>query len=97
MPARVSAGVTGAQGRVSDRSTQHFMMKQIIAKKPRRDEDPREALLKYADKATADPAFLGAAYAKTQPTPIYGFAGAGAEAKKALSDKQAELAHKRMA
>lgn len=30
-------------------------------------EDPREALLKMDAKAKADPIFLGAAYAKTQP------------------------------
>ncbi|RDK39959.1 26S protease regulatory subunit 4 [Aspergillus phoenicis ATCC 13157] len=35
-----------------------------------RDEDPREALLKYADKAEKDPVFTRA-YKETQPTPIY--------------------------
>lgn len=30
-------------------------------------EDPREALLKLDQKAKADPIFLGAAYAQTQP------------------------------
>lgn len=32
-----------------------------------RHEDPREALLKYADKAKEDPLFLGKAYGTTQP------------------------------
>eukprot|EP01083_Nonionella_stella_P003119 8888_1 len=32
-----------------------------------RDEDPREALLRYEDKTKSDPMFLGHAYAKTQP------------------------------
>ncbi|KAF2158006.1 WD repeat protein [Myriangium duriaei CBS 260.36] len=36
-----------------------------------RDEDPREALLKYADKAKNDPVFT-AAWSKTQPKTIYG-------------------------
>ncbi|KAL8648383.1 MAG: hypothetical protein Q9210_005019 [Variospora velana] len=35
-----------------------------------RDEDPREALLKYADKAEKDPIFTGA-WRKTQPKTIY--------------------------
>jgi WD40 repeat protein len=35
-----------------------------------RDEDPREALLKYADKAAKDPLFTKA-WQETQPTPIY--------------------------
>lgn len=45
-----------------------------------RDEDPREALLKYADKAEKDPLFTGA-WKKTQPKTIY------AE----LSDEEAEV------
>ena len=36
-----------------------------------RNEDPREALLKYADKARKEPMFTNA-WAKTQPTTIYG-------------------------
>lgn len=35
-----------------------------------RDEDPREALLKYADKAEKDPVFTKA-WKETQPKPIY--------------------------
>ena len=35
-----------------------------------RDEDPREALLKYAEKADKDPVFTSA-WKKTQPKPIY--------------------------
>lgn len=35
-----------------------------------RDEDPREALLKYADKAKNDPLFTNA-WKNTQPNPIY--------------------------
>ncbi|KAL2862308.1 26S protease regulatory subunit 4 [Aspergillus lucknowensis] len=35
-----------------------------------RDEDPREALLKYAEKAQKDPIFTKA-WKETQPTPIY--------------------------
>lgn len=36
-----------------------------------RDEDPREALLKYADKAKSDPMFTNA-WTETQPKIIYG-------------------------
>ena len=35
-----------------------------------REEDPREALLKYADKAQTDPMFTKA-WGKTQPKTIY--------------------------
>jgi 26S proteasome regulatory subunit T2 len=35
-----------------------------------RDEDPREALLKYAEKAEKDPIFTRA-YKETQPNAIY--------------------------
>ncbi|KAL8930897.1 MAG: hypothetical protein Q9211_007193, partial [Gyalolechia sp. 1 TL-2023] len=35
-----------------------------------RDEDPREALLKYAEKAEREPMFTGA-WRKTQPKTIY--------------------------
>ena len=43
-----------------------------------RDEDPREALLKYADKAEKDPMFTGA-WKKTQPTTIYAVVSEGEE------------------
>ena len=43
-----------------------------------RDEDPREALLKYADKAEKDPMFTGA-WKKTQPTTIYADVSEGEE------------------
>lgn len=36
-----------------------------------RSEDPREALLKYDEKAKADPLFLGPAYQATQPKPQF--------------------------
>lgn len=35
-----------------------------------RDEDPREALLKYAKKAEEDPMFVSPAYQATQPKPV---------------------------
>ncbi|KAF8537176.1 WD40-repeat-containing domain protein [Trichophaea hybrida] len=41
-----------------------------IALSSMRDEDPREALLKYADKAEKDPMFTGV-WKKNQPTTIY--------------------------
>jgi len=89
-------GVTGAGGRVSDQSTQHFMMKTIIAKKPRRTEDPREALLRYDAKAKENPEFFGAAYAKTQPKSILDYAGQAKEAAKPQNAKKTEIANKRI-
>ena len=35
------------------------------------EEDPREAILKYADVAANDPKFIAPAYAKTQPEPVF--------------------------
>lgn len=35
------------------------------------NEDPREAILKYADAAAKDPKFISPAYAETQPAPVF--------------------------
>lgn len=35
------------------------------------DEDPREAISKYADVAEKDPKFIAPAYAQTQPTTVF--------------------------
>lgn len=35
------------------------------------EEDPREAILKYADVAAKDPKFIAPAYAQTQPEPVF--------------------------
>lgn len=45
-------------------------IKQSIPLSSMRDEDPREALLKYAEKAEKDPVFT-AAWKHTQPKPIF--------------------------
>ena len=35
------------------------------------DEDPREAILKYADVAVKDPKYIAPAYAQTQPATVF--------------------------
>lgn len=35
------------------------------------EEDPREAILKYADAAANDPKYIAPAYASTQPEPVF--------------------------
>lgn len=35
------------------------------------NEDPREAILKYADVAAKDPKYIAPAYAETQPAPVF--------------------------
>jgi hypothetical protein len=35
------------------------------------DEDPREAILKFADAAAKDPKYIAPAYAETQPEPVF--------------------------
>lgn len=59
----------GKGGRIGSNITQH-MMKNIM-KDTGRDEDPREALLKYAKIAEEKPVFVTPAYSKTQPKPIF--------------------------
>jgi hypothetical protein len=41
-----------------------------VLRDTRRDEDPREALLRYAELAEKDPKFVTPAYKETQPTTI---------------------------
>jgi WD repeat-containing protein 70 len=53
-------------------------IKQSIPLSSMREEDPREALLKYADKAKNDPMFTNA-WAKTQPKTIYAEVSDGEE------------------
>lgn len=48
------------------------------------EEDPREAILKYADVATKDPKFIAPAYAETQPEPV--FAKSDSEEEEKWSD-----------
>lgn len=35
------------------------------------EEDPREAILKYADAAAKNPKYVAPAYAQTQPQPVF--------------------------
>lgn len=42
-----------------------------LSKRVEDDQDPREAILKYAKEAEEDPYWIAPAYSKTQPKPIY--------------------------
>ena len=59
----------GKGGRISESHTQHVMLS--LNKNTMRDEDPREALLKYAKEAEENPTFIGHVYKKTQPKTIF--------------------------
>lgn len=59
---------SGRQGRVMVSDIQSMM--DTVWQDSIRDEDPREALLKYADKAEKDPQWTKV-YSKTQPKPIF--------------------------
>ncbi|KAJ3268309.1 WD repeat-containing protein 70, partial [Terramyces sp. JEL0728] len=48
--------------------TEHLM--KTMTKNTTRQEDPREAILKYADKAKNDPYWIAPAYKKTQDKPV---------------------------
>ncbi|KAF8649900.1 hypothetical protein AX16_005659 [Volvariella volvacea WC 439] len=58
----------GKGGRVGASATQHVV--QNLVRDTTRDEDPREALLKYADAANKDPQWT-AAWKANQPTPVF--------------------------
>lgn len=57
---------------LSDRGLHRELMQQGgLIKETWMDEDPREAILKYADAAEKDPKFIAPAYAQTQPEPLF--------------------------
>ncbi|XP_078442202.1 transducin/WD40 repeat-like superfamily protein [Wolffia australiana] len=51
--------------------TQYLLKQGGLLKETWMDEDPREAILKYADLAAKDPKFIAPAYQKTQPEPVF--------------------------
>ncbi|PON54585.1 Guanine nucleotide-binding protein, beta subunit [Trema orientale] len=51
--------------------TQYLLKQGGMIKETWMDEDPREAILKYADVAAKDPKFIAPAYASTQPEPVF--------------------------
>ncbi|KAG1470804.1 hypothetical protein G6F56_002470 [Rhizopus delemar] len=59
----------GKGGRVNMNQQQAVI--KSFAKDTTRDEDPREALLKYADLAETDPVWVSNVYKKTQPNPVF--------------------------
>ncbi|KAL6080067.1 WD repeat-containing protein 70 [Balamuthia mandrillaris] len=70
----------GYGGRIGSSLT-HHLMKSLI-KKTDREEDPREAILKYAEKAAEDPYWFRA-YTSTQPVPVYDYEALKEEEEKA--------------
>jgi len=58
----------GRGGRVGASATQHVV--QNLVRDTTRDEDPREALLKYAELADKDPQWTGA-WKENQPNPVF--------------------------
>lgn len=51
--------------------TQYLMKQGGMIKETWMDEDPREAILKYADAAVKDPKYIAPAYAETQPETVF--------------------------
>uniref|UniRef100_A0A803M949 Transducin/WD40 repeat-like superfamily protein n=1 Tax=Chenopodium quinoa TaxID=63459 RepID=A0A803M949_CHEQI len=51
--------------------TQYLLKQGGMLKETWMDEDPREAILKYADAAEKDPKFIAPAYAETQPKTVF--------------------------
>lgn len=65
----------GQGGRIASTGSTYasFMAQKFAAKNRKIDsnEDPREALLKFAKKAAEDPYWVAPAYQTTQPKPIF--------------------------
>ncbi|KAE8701407.1 putative aromatic amino acid decarboxylase [Hibiscus syriacus] len=51
--------------------TQYLLKQGGMIKETWMEEDPREAILKYADVASKEPKFIAPAYAQTQPEPVF--------------------------
>nr|GMD12218.1 WD repeat-containing protein 70 [Ipomoea batatas] len=51
--------------------TQYLLKQGGLIKETWMDEDPREAILKYADVAANQPKYVAPAYAQTQPQPLF--------------------------
>lgn len=51
--------------------TQYLLKEGGLIKETWMEEDPREAILKYADVAAKDPKFIAPAYAQTQPETVF--------------------------
>ncbi|WCJ38231.1 WD repeat-containing protein 70 [Euphorbia peplus] len=51
--------------------TQYLLKQGGMIKETWMDEDPREAILKYADVAVKDPKYIAPAYHQTQPEPVF--------------------------
>ncbi|KAI1319808.1 hypothetical protein EDD11_003193 [Mortierella claussenii] len=59
----------GRGGKVGHSSIQHVLTD--VVKDKTREEDPRAALLKYADVVEKDPQWITPAYKQNQPTPVF--------------------------
>lgn len=70
---------TGQGGRVvtSGGTLSSYVIRNLgLSKRVEDDQDPREAILKYAKEAIDNPYFIAPAYTKTQPKPIFNNEGA---------------------
>ncbi|XP_010264822.1 PREDICTED: WD repeat-containing protein 70 [Nelumbo nucifera] len=61
--------------------TQYLLKQGGMIKETWMEEDPREAILKYADIAAKDPKYIAPAYAATQPEPVFAESDAEDEEK----------------
>lgn len=72
LPQKPMEGILGHGGRTYGNTMNQYIARNIVAAKIRsKDADPRAEILKYAEKAAADPMFLGRAYGTTQPVAIF--------------------------
>lgn len=77
----------------SSSTYQQYVMK-MINKNTQREEDPREALLKFKDIAEQEPFWVTPAYQKTQPNPIYNIESVQSEKHQYVEDSVAKICPK---
>lgn len=71
-PSQTAQGGRGKGGAIGSSLTQSYMRDLITPEQTSsRDQDPREALLRYAEIAEKEPLFVTPAYKQTQPTTIF--------------------------
>lgn len=77
----------------SSSTYQQYVMK-MINKNTQRDEDPREALMKYKDISEKEGFWVTPAYQQTQPNPVYNYEAVQKDTHKYVEDSENQICPK---
>mmetsp|Transcript_32825 Transcript_32825/g.37567 ORF Transcript_32825/g.37567 Transcript_32825/m.37567 type:complete len:771 (+) Transcript_32825:86-2398(+) len=77
----------------SSSTYQQYIMK-MINKNTQREEDPREALLKFNDEAKSDAMWINSAYMKTQPKAVFNYDSIQRDVHKLVEETEAKICPK---